>query len=185
MKHCAPPRWLEVLIAPLVPPACREEVLGDLHERCTGPAGYLDDVLHTLPLVITGRIRRTTAPRMALMEACVLYLSYAGAVRYGDPALLNGQWGLLRAAIPAGFALLGMVLADAYAVPRTRSACMALRGPLVGVAAAWLSHAVLAAGRSALGLPAWILVYGSAAALPYLAAVRMLGPPVAGAKPRR
>ena len=186
MKHRAPPRYLEALVALLVPPACREEVLGDLHERCTGPAGYVHDALLTVPMVVAGRIRRTTAARMALMEACVLYLSYVGAVRYGAPTLLAGPWGLMRAAIPAASGLLAVVVADAYTVRRTPAAWMAIRGPLLGVAAAWLSQAVLAAaGGSALELPAWVLVYGSAASLPYLAAVRMLGPPVAGAKPGR
>ncbi len=185
MKQCAPPRWAEAMLTLLVPPACREEVMGDLHERCTGAAAYLRDALITVPMVIAGRIRRTTPPRMALMEACILYVSYVGAARYVAPALLEGEWGLMRAAVLAASALVGILLADAYSFSHKSPGWTALRGPLWGMALAWLVHTALAATHSVLQLPGWMLIYGSAAAVPWLAAVRVLLPPLPGAKPGR
>ena len=65
----APPRVMEAVVGFLLPPACREHVLGDLHERYTSPRQYLVDALLAVPLVIASRIRRTTDPDVFLMEA--------------------------------------------------------------------------------------------------------------------
>ena len=45
-----PPKTFEALVAVLVPPACREEVLGDLHERYGSPRQYGLDAASTVPL---------------------------------------------------------------------------------------------------------------------------------------
>lgn len=67
--------WQEAVVARLIPPDCREEVLGDLHERNISFARYLLDALHTIPLVVASRIRRTSDPGLLAMYAIVCYTS--------------------------------------------------------------------------------------------------------------
>jgi hypothetical protein len=184
-----PPRILETLAGFFIPPACREVVLGDLHERhilrlgtrgaCRGLAQYLADVLSTVPLVILSRIRRTTDFQVLPMEAFVLYLSFWGAARFMDAAFLNDRLGLLRLAIPAATALLALMLEDAYAMPGRRWPMKAIRAPLFGLGMAFWSQAMLAVGNPELALPRWILWCGAATGLLLVAAVRMLFPPPA------
>lgn len=63
-SHTAPPRWMQAAVSSLLPPACREPVLGDLQERFTerGPRarwlGYMGDVVTTVPQVLGSRMRR-------------------------------------------------------------------------------------------------------------------------------
>src|SRR5437016_2809889 len=42
-----PSKAAEAIVAVFVPPACREEVLGDLHERYSSPRQYALDALRT------------------------------------------------------------------------------------------------------------------------------------------
>jgi hypothetical protein len=42
----------ERLVARLLPPACHEHVVGDLHERYVSAGQYLRDVLLTVPFAI-------------------------------------------------------------------------------------------------------------------------------------
>lgn len=175
----APPRLLETLISIFIPPACREEVVGDLHERFIGVPQYLADVLVTVPLVILSRIRRTTDFQVLLMEAFVLYLSFWGAARLGHAAFLNDHLGLFRLAIPAATALLGLLLYDAYALPGRRGPVKALRAPVFGIAMTFLSQAVMAGGHPELTLPRWILLCGAGTSLLLVSAVRLLFPPLA------
>ena len=58
-----PPAFVDAIVRALIPPACREAVMGDLWERYTSPAGYLGDALRALPFLIVSRIRRTTTRR--------------------------------------------------------------------------------------------------------------------------
>ena len=51
---------IEKIVGIFIPPACREEVLGDLRERNDGVQLFIYDALRTIPLVIVSRIRRTT-----------------------------------------------------------------------------------------------------------------------------
>jgi hypothetical protein len=175
----APPRKLERLIGLFIPPACREEVLGDLHERYTGRARYLADALCAVPLVIVSRIRRTTDAQVLLMEAFVLMLSLLGAARYNDATFLTKQWGLLRLAIPAAMALLGLMLDDAYARPGARWPLKAVRAPAFGLGMACLLQAVLSMGNPELTLPRWILWCGLGLGILLASTVRLLFPPLA------
>ena len=81
---CGPSKKLEMLAAFLIPPASREEVLGDLHERYKSPGRYLFDAFSTAPFVILSRIRRTTDPQLLLMEALLLYASFLVVAWYMD-----------------------------------------------------------------------------------------------------
>ena len=62
LMHAGPSKTAEAIVAVFVPPACREEVLGDLHERYRFPLQYGLDALRTVPLVIISKIRRTADP---------------------------------------------------------------------------------------------------------------------------
>ena len=67
---------LERTASIVIPPACREEVLGDLHERNTTSLQYVLDAVRTVPLVIASRIRRTWDGKLFAMYAVSLYGSF-------------------------------------------------------------------------------------------------------------
>jgi hypothetical protein len=176
----SPSKTAEAIVAVFLPPACREEVLGDLHERYISPRQYGWDALCTIPLVIMSRIRRTADPQVLLMQALSLYLSFLGAARLNDRAFLSEQWGLLRLAIPAVMAMLGLILEDAYARPGRRSPLKLARGPVLGVGLALASQGIFRISNPDLALPIWITLYGCTIALLLSSAVRMLFPPASG-----
>jgi hypothetical protein len=169
-----PSKAAEAVVAIFVPPACREEVLGDLHERYASPRQYGLDALRTIPLVIAGRIRRTADPQVLLIQAFALYLSFLGAAWFKDGAFLHADWGLLRLAIPAAMVMLGVILEDTYADSRRRSPPRSIRGPALGLGLACVSQGVFWAGNSDLAVPRWVLFYGCAMSLLLSSAVRLL-----------
>jgi hypothetical protein len=177
LMDSGPSKAAEAIVAVFLPPACREEVLGDLHERYRSPRHYGLEALRTVPMVILSRIRRTADPQVILMQAFALYVSFLGAAWFKDAALLRSQWGLLRLAIPPGMGLLGLILEDTYANPGRRSPLSLVRGPVLGLAFALVSQAVFRTGNSDLAVPRWILFYGCATSLLLSSAVRMLFPP--------
>jgi hypothetical protein len=77
--YSGPSKIAEAIVSVLIPPACREEVIGDLHERFKSSSQYAVDALRTVPLVIISRIRRTADPQMLLIQAFALYMSFLGA----------------------------------------------------------------------------------------------------------
>src|SRR5262245_27951784 len=88
-NRSGPSRAAEGMVAILVPPACREEVLGDLHERYRSPGQYCCEALCTVPFVILSRIRRTTDPPVLLMQALGLSVCFLGSAWFQDNALLR------------------------------------------------------------------------------------------------
>jgi hypothetical protein len=104
--------WPEAIVAMLIPPACREEVLGDLHERNTSSARFLMDAIRTVPLVVVSRIRRTSDPRLLVLHAIGLYFAFCMAAWFEA-----GSW---RLAIPSAAGLAALVLEDAYAGRESR-----------------------------------------------------------------
>ncbi len=176
--HSGPSKAAEAIVAVLLPPACREEVLGDLHERYASPRQYGSDALRIIPLIVIARIRRTADPQLLLIQAFALYASFLAAAWLQDGPLLSERWGLARLAIPASMALLGFILEGAYANPTRRSPPSFVRGPLLGVATALLSQCALWAGNPALSLPPLVALYGCGMSLLLSSAIRMLFPPV-------
>lgn len=172
-----PSKAAEAIVAVFVPPACREEVLGDLHERYSSPRQYGLDALRTVPLVITSRIRRTADAQVLLIQAFALYMSFLGAAWFKDGALLREKWGLLRLAVPAAIAMLGLILDDAYADPGRRSPLKLIRGPVLGLGLALVSQGVFWAGNPDLAVPRGIMFYGCAMSLLLSSAVRLSFPP--------
>jgi hypothetical protein len=166
------------MVAILIPPACREEVAGDLHERCQSPLHYCADALTTIPFVIASRIRRTSDPQIVLIQAFSLLLSFLGAAWFKDRAFLGLHSSLLRLAIPAGAALLGLILEDAYARPERRSAAGLARAPLFGIGLALLAEGAFRFFHPSLAIPGWTLSYGCAVGLILTSSIRMVLPPV-------
>jgi hypothetical protein len=172
-----PSKTVEAIVGPLIPPACREEVLGDLFERYTSPLQYGLDALSTVPLVIASRVRRTSDPQVRLMQAVVLYLSFLSAVWFEDGAFLYEHWGLARLVLPAAMTLLGLTIADCYAKPVQVFPVTLVRGLVFGLGFAYLSQAGLWAGSPDLAIPGWSMFYGSAVGAFLVSALRILFPP--------
>ena len=159
-----PPAFVDAIVRALIPPACREAVMGDLWERYTSPAGYLGDALRALPFLIVSRIRRTTNAPMVALAFLMLFASFGGSPRL---------W--LRAVIPALAVLAAFLLRDAYqglSVTPTRRAI----GDAVAVAASALAtQAVLAVVSPELLLTRWGVLTGSLTCLGLIAG-RLAGP---------
>ena len=160
MESC-PPRLMESIAAALIPPACREHVLGDLHERYRSPWRYLLDCLSTIPAVVVSRVRRTLDMRRFLTDAVALYASFlAFQWQSGEPVEVTSI------AILAGMAALA--LHDAYAMrdaPGRRSVVGSAAGTIAaGVLTRWMPWMAF---RGAAG---WFLLiaasYGRGAELP-------------------
>jgi len=167
----------EAIVAILLPPACREEVLGDLHQRYRSPLQYGLEALQTVPLVIISRIRRTADPQLLLLQILALFVSFFGTAWLAGGALLRAPWGPLRLAIPVAVALVGLILEDAYAKPGWRAPRKLTRGPVIGLGLALLWQGMLWALHSDFVLPRWIMLYGCAMGLLLSSAVRILFPP--------
>ncbi len=117
-----PSKILEAIVSLFIPPACREEVLGDLHERCTGPVQYVFLAMRVVPFVIVSRIRRTADAQILMMEALLIYASYLTAAWYTDKTVLMDEWGFLRLVVPAVLAVAFMMVEDAWSRVKERSA---------------------------------------------------------------
>jgi hypothetical protein len=177
VMNSGPSRTAEAIAAIFVPPACREEVLGDLHERYSFLGQYGLDAVRTIPLVILSRIRRTADPQVLLMQNFAWYAAFLGAAWLKDKTFLTEQWGLMRLAFPAAMATLGLILEDAYATPGRRSPLQLARGPVLGVGLALASQGMFRITNPDLALPTWVTFCGCALSLVLSCAVRMLFPP--------
>ena len=169
--------WPEAVAAILIPPACREEVLGDLHERNATAWRFTLDALRTVPLVIASRIRRMSEPGLLAMYAVGLFLSFFVAAWFDMRPLVYERWGFSRLAIPSVVELLALLLEDAYARPGPASAMRLLRGPMLAFAAAFFSQATLWAAGSTLTLPFAIVLRGGAAGLALTLTIRSVFQP--------
>jgi hypothetical protein len=168
---------IEKVVGIVIPPACREETLGDLrernHDRKQGSQLFVYDALRTVPFVIVSRIRRTTDSVVLLMQAFCCYVSFLTAAFYVEPSLISTREGLLRLAIPCAIALAVLMLADAYADPRKKSVLRPIVSVSVAFAAVFLVHAFHPL------LPGKMMAIGSGMSVMLLLAVRMLFPPLA------
>jgi|SRR5581483_12233522 len=173
----APPRAVERIVEFFIPPACRENVAGDLHERYSNPRDYIFEALTTVPLVVLSRIRRTTDPGVLLMEALLLYLSlFAGAWQFDRP-FLYGEWGLFLISLPTVVTLIVLVLEDAYANPQHHSPLKPILQSAFAVAFAFGIQVALTAMDRALTIPRFTLIAGLSVGLVLIATVRLLFPP--------
>ncbi|HEX3745665.1 MAG TPA: hypothetical protein VHW09_17105 [Bryobacteraceae bacterium] len=178
MMPSGPARFAEAIVGFFVPPACREEVVGDLHERYRSPLQYVIEALFTVPLVIVSRIRRTADVQIVAMQGCALYMSFLGAAWLGGGAVFREPWSILRLALPGAMVLAGVILDDAYARPGVRLALQLARGPFIGNAIALACQAMLWGGHSAVAIPPPIAFSGCAMSLLFSSGIRLLFPPL-------
>lgn len=148
-------RW----VRRLTPPACREEVLGDLAERSASPREYLRDAVRTLPLVIASRVRRTTNLSYVLMIGLFFWWAIFSGFH-------QAHW--LVATIPTALILAVLALRDAWRVQtlerlgRTVAVDMTVAGAavLLSQALLWIAAPALVLNRAALlvGLPLGLII---------------------------
>jgi hypothetical protein len=170
-----PPQLAEDLIACLLPPACREEVLGDLFESCRNPVEYGVSALAVIPRVIFSQIRRNTDSFVFLFTACALAYSFiAGSARI-SPGLTHP---LLRLGIPSVTALLSLLLCNGFAPAEERRLHAVTFDIVVTMAAAAITQLVLLAIlQRGLMLPGWWPSEGTALSWVAIILLRALFPP--------
>lgn len=164
---------IEKIVGIFIPPACREEVLGDLREKNDGVQLFIYDALRTVPFVIVSRIRRTTDSVVLLMEAFCCYVSFLTAAWVLQPSIIATREGLLRLAIPGAIALSVLVLADAYANPRKKSFLRPVLAVALSFACVFIVHMTYPL------LPGAMVTIGSGLSILFLLVLRMLFPPMA------
>lgn len=170
-----PPKMIERIAGWLIPPACREEVLGDLRERRGHAFEYSIEAVHTIPCVVYSRIRRTTDPVVLLMEAASLYTAFVIAAWELDRALLADQASYGRLAIPALTVIVTLVFADAYSDPKKRWPLKPLFAPILGIALAFAWQTTLGGWA----VPHAILSWGGVAGVLLVSTLRLMFPPIA------
>lgn len=178
-----PPRILERIVGILTPPACREVVLGDLHQRYRSPLYYISDAWYAVPCVVYSRIRRTADAGVLLMDAMLVYASFLAAAWQLDRELLYSQYGLLQLAIPSAIAVIAIMLCDAYARPEGKSAWRPLLQGVMGIGLVCFAQSAFAAAKFSFALPWWLVAAGGASGLVSIAAIAMLFPK-SGNRPR-
>jgi hypothetical protein len=168
-----PSKIVEALAYWLLPPACREEVLGDMRERNRDSVQYLIEATCTVPSVIYSRIRRTTDAVLALVEAASMYTAFAICAWWLDREGLLREYGLARLAAPPALFLVAIILADAYSDPRKHWPLKPLFAPILGLA---VTYAVELNHQWA--LPPSVLAWGCALSVLFVSTLRLTFPPV-------
>src|SRR5215471_10415500 len=107
-----PPAVMERVARLLIPPAAREEVVGDLWERYRSPLSYASEALSVMPFLVASQIRRNTNVPALAIAAFVFFVFCFGGIAAIDAPTDVPRW--LRAAVPTVAALIGLVLRDAY-----------------------------------------------------------------------
>lgn len=127
---------VETIIRILLPPTCREHVLGDLRESAAPRRPGMHDLMFTAPAVVWSQMRRSTPPMLLLAQGLAAYIAFAqfAFMPGGDrAALVTGLWPVLAA-------LAVLVLIDTYRTAvectwRRHIAMSAIAGACAGLAA--------------------------------------------------
>ena len=182
-----PLQLAEDLIAWFLPPACREEVLGDLFESCRNPFEYGVSALAVIPRVIFSQIRRDTDSFVFLLTACALAYSFvAGSADMSRGLAHPGLHPLLRLAIPLVPALLSLLLCNGFAPAEERRLRAVTFDIVVTMAAAAITQLVLfALLQRSLMLPGWVPSGASATSWIAIIVLRALFPPGVKVPPAR
>lgn len=159
---------IESIVGILIPPACREEVLGDLCERNHTAVGFVLDAFRTVPAVIVSQIRRTSDTRLLAVNIVVLYFAFFSAAWSSARPFLNEPWSFVRLAIPCAAALLALILDDAYTKPGSNSRAVLIRGLLIAAASVLISQAAI----GGLALPVTVLIRGGGTAVFWILLIR-------------
>ena len=160
----------------MLPPACREEVLGDLWESCKNPVQYTMSALAVIPRVIVSQIRRNTDAWIFLLTTCgVCYSVAAGVI---DLSLEGDPNALLRLAIPSIPAVLILLVRNGFASLEDRRRRAITLDITVAMGVAALTQLILlAAFRSDLMLPRWCPSGGTVFAWLFVILLRAIFPP--------
>jgi hypothetical protein len=164
-----PPALADAIVRALIPPACREAVIGDLWERYTSPSAFVFEAVRALPFLVFSRIRRTTNAPMVAVAFLMLFASFGGSPRL---------W--LNAFIPALAVLAAFLLRDVYQDLSLSPIRRAIGDGVAVVVCAVATQAVLAVARPELLLTRWGVLTGLLTCLALIAG-RLAGP---GANPR-
>lgn len=160
-----PPKVIESLVWLVLPPVCRESVVGDLHERYKSLSGYLRDAILSVPLVIVSRIKRTTDAGLLLLEGLAFYVFFvASAWRY---EFLEEPNAYLRLAVPVLAVLLALIVVDAYA-PTER---LVFYDPAAAIAAIWV-HTMLTRSHVDWAFPSVVVLLATAIGVILVGSVR-------------
>lgn len=168
-----PPKIAQVIIHWLVPPACREEILGDMRERNQTSFQYFVEASCTVPSVIYSRIRRTADMVLTFFMAVSMYTAFVVSAWWVDPALLFRENGFARLVIPPAIILTAIIFADVYSNPKKRWPLKPLLGPIIGLALAsaiQLNHLW--------AVSASVLAWGGALSVLLASTLRLTFPPV-------
>lgn len=171
---------LEKVFGFLLPQACREHVLGDLHEKYKSPRRYLREAFAVLAPVIMSRIRRATDFQAFLMETFAVYLSFLAAAWWlGEKAFLYDHAGFVRLAIPTAVTAIILLLCNAYADPAKK---LSLIQPVLqsagAIAVAFLGQAVFFDTRASLAIPFGIMLGASYTSVVLVSTLRIIFPPI-------
>jgi hypothetical protein len=164
----------ERLVAGLLPPACREHVLGDLHERYVSTGQYVRDAILTVPFAVWGQVRRTTSAMSAVAQAGAVYVAFLAAsagVGLGpvEPGLASAGAGL--AALSA---LVVVALRDAWAGRGAQPTTRLVLDAVLGMTAAAVVHAILQTFDARVAFAPAAVSFACATGLPLLGGVRVI-----------
>jgi hypothetical protein len=98
-----PPVLIDTIVRTLIPPGCREHVVGDLWERYRSPGSFVIDAIRTVPFVIASQIRRTNKIGGVVVQAFVMVVGLTVGSRGFKPVL-----------VPVVAGILALALRDAY-----------------------------------------------------------------------
>ena len=104
-----PPALIEKIVGALIPTASREDVLGDLQERCTTTPRYLGAALGVVPFVIFSHVRRSFDALKVAVQANVIFL-----VLRPRSIGTGAASALLMMFAPLVIALLALIVFDAF-----------------------------------------------------------------------
>jgi hypothetical protein len=174
------PQPAENLVGWFLPPACREEVLGDLFESCENPAQYVLSALAVAPRVIFSQIRRNTDSLVFLFTACALAYSFITGSADMSRGLAHAglSHALLRLAIPSIAALASLLLCNGFAPAEERRLHAITFDIVVTMAAAAITQLVLLVLlQRGLMLPGWCPSEGAALSWVAIILLRAIFPP--------
>ncbi len=178
-----PPQHAEDLVGQLLPPACREEVLGDLCESCQNAAQYMMSALAVVPRVIFSQIRRNTDSWVFLFTTCALAYSFIAGSAGLSPDLAHP---LLRLAIPVVPALVALLICNGFAPVEERRQHAITFDIAIAMAAAAITQLILPAiFQTRLMLPGWWPSKGSVLSWLSIILLRAIFPPGAKLPPPR
>lgn len=162
----------------LLPPVCREQVLGDLQERAKSRRQFVKEAVSVLAPVIVSRIRRVTDAQVLLMQTLALYISFVAAAWYSGESSFYQEAGLIRLAIPTTVSIATLLLCAAYANPARQNFWRPVLQAATSIAIGLLGQALVFDTVPLLAVPLPVLLEGGCIAVVLVSTLQMLFPPI-------